>query len=45
MEARIMLETVLKHTTAIEPLTEDLIPVDSLLSNGFINQPLRFIPR
>ena len=44
MEARIMLETVLKHTSAIEPIADDLIPIDSIVSNGFIHQPLKFIP-
>ena len=45
MEARVMLETVLEYTSDIEPLSDDLFPIDSLLSNGFVYQPLRFIPK
>ena len=45
MEARVMLDTVLEYTSDIEPLSDDLFPIDSLLSNGFVYQPLRFIPK
>ena len=44
MEGQVMLETVLDRTSEIEPLTENLIPIDSLLSNGLVHQPMRFVP-
>jgi len=44
MEARVMLDTLLEQTSVIEPLSDDLVPLDSLLSNGFVSHPVRFIP-
>lgn len=43
MEALVMLETVLSRTSDIRALSDDLEPIDSLLSNGFQHQPVRVI--
>ena len=37
-----MLQVVLERTREIEPLSDALDPINSLLSNGFEHQPLRF---
>lgn len=42
MEALTMLQVVLERTREIEPLSDALDPINSLLSNGFEHQPLRF---
>lgn len=43
MEALTMLEVVLERTREIHPLSDDLVPINSLLSNGFRHQPMQFL--
>ena len=42
MEALVTLETMLSRTSKIEAASEHLVPIDSLLSNGYVHQPVRF---
>ena len=44
LEAKIMLETLLRYTRSIERLSDELEPIDSIISNGVRHQYLALLP-